>query len=88
MGILKKFKSIDMYGMPVGVNYRGSDTYKTKLGALGTLLTWICVLGYGISKIILLVNKSEPSKNSLIEFDNESFDSILDVKDQSFKVFF
>ena len=34
----------DIYGHPVGVNYRGSGSYKTKRGALCTLATLILVL--------------------------------------------
>ena len=34
----------DIYGQPVGVNYEGSDTYKTKLGALITFLTYGLIL--------------------------------------------
>ena len=29
----------DIYGHPIGVNYQGSDKFKTVLGALCTLLT-------------------------------------------------
>ena len=35
--------SKDIYGHPVGINYRGSDSYQTKMGALCTLATLIVV---------------------------------------------
>ena len=35
---------LDFYGHPVGVHYRGSGTYKTKLGALCSLITVVLVL--------------------------------------------
>ena len=34
----------DIYGQPVGVNYEGSDTFKTMLGALVTFLTYGLIL--------------------------------------------
>ena len=34
----------DIYGQPVTVNYMGSDTFKTKLGAFVTLLTYALML--------------------------------------------
>ena len=35
---------LDFYGHSVGVHYRGSGTYKTKFGALCSLLTVVLVL--------------------------------------------
>ena len=32
---------LDMYGHTIGVHYRGRDAYKTKLGALVTLATYV-----------------------------------------------
>jgi hypothetical protein len=32
-------KSMDIYGEPVGLNYKGSGTYNTYLGALLTFFT-------------------------------------------------
>lgn len=34
----------DIFGHPITVNYRGSDTYKTRLGAFCTLATLVLVL--------------------------------------------
>ena len=33
----------DIYGHPIGVNYKGSDTYRTKLGALFTITAYVLV---------------------------------------------
>ena len=35
----------DMFGQPIGVNYRGDDHFKTKLGACISILTYIVILG-------------------------------------------
>ena len=34
----------DIFGQPVGVNYEGSDSFKTKVGALITVLTYLVML--------------------------------------------
>ena len=40
MGILTdKFIGLDSYGVPVTVNYRGDDTYKTRFGAMLSIIT-------------------------------------------------
>ena len=70
MSCSKKFMSIDMYGHPVGVNYKGSDAYKTRLGALVTLLTYLLIGTYAGFKIVKLVTKDDPEKASLIEVLN------------------
>ena len=51
MGIVKLFKSVDIYGHPVGVNYRGDDAYKTKFGAIWSIYTFVTVMLYAITKL-------------------------------------
>ena len=83
---MKKFttalKSIDIFGHPVGVHYKGSSTYKTSLGSFMTLLSIIIV---GIYAQILItelatgdsqdemtrsvkINLSESGRHSLDDF--------------------
>ena len=38
------FKNLDIFGHPIRINYNGSDTYKTKLGALVTLLAYALLI--------------------------------------------
>ena len=42
------FVSLDMFGVPVAVNYRGRDTYKTRFGALLSLISIALVLTFAI----------------------------------------
>ena len=37
-GIVDFLVSLDMFGHPVGVNYKGSGVFQTKLGAFVTLV--------------------------------------------------
>ena len=34
----------DMYGFAIGLNYHGSGTYQTKVGALCTLVTYVFMI--------------------------------------------
>ena len=36
--------STDIYGQPITVNFEGSDVYKTKLGGLVSIATYILML--------------------------------------------
>ena len=46
--MLKFLKRNDAFGAPVGVNYKGNDTYQTKLGGCFTLISFILVVIYAI----------------------------------------
>ena len=34
----------DVYGTPIGVHYKGQDSFKTGLGALCTLATYVLIM--------------------------------------------
>ena len=40
----KFFLALDIFGHPIGVNYKGNDTYQTRLGAFFTLATYTFML--------------------------------------------
>ena len=42
--LLQYLVSKDIYGYQFKVNYMGDDTYKTKLGALWTIVTYAALL--------------------------------------------
>ena len=42
--IRESFLEQDIYGHGIGVHYRGSDAYKTNLGACCTLATYVLIL--------------------------------------------
>ena len=39
--MVKLFKSLDIFGHPIGVHYKGSETFQTHLGALCTILAYV-----------------------------------------------
>ena len=53
--MLEKLKSIDIYGHPVGVQYKGNRTHNTLLGSLFTILTSTMVLLFAASRMIEII---------------------------------
>ena len=56
----EKFQGIDKFGQSIGVFYRGSDVFQTKLGALCTLVVFGLVLSYLLFDIIQVYTMSHP----------------------------
>ena len=55
------FKTFDIYGEPVGVNFKGSNTYQTKMGATATLISYLLIMIYSAYLVTIIINKSESS---------------------------
>ena len=80
----EKFIGLDTYGVPVSVNYRGDDTYKTRFGALLSLISYFLLISFAIRKGIDLLDKSSPSisiTNEVIDYAND--DTQYNLLDQS-----
>jgi len=58
--LVRAFIGLDIYGHAVTVNYRGASSYKTKLGAFLTIITYVTFLTYAAVKSIRLVNLDRP----------------------------
>ena len=60
---LKRLEEImvgqDMYGHVIGVHYRGSGSYQTKLGAFVTLATYVLMV---VNMVTLLIAFKDGSK--------------------------
>jgi len=67
---MESFVSIDMFGHPVGVNYKGSEAYRTKVGALFSIIAYMIIGTYFGERVYRLVKKDQPDKASLIEVLN------------------
>ena len=57
-GIIDYFVSLDVFGHSVGVNYKGSGVYKTKLGAFVTLVTQSLMIFNLVTASIAFFNRS------------------------------
>ena len=60
-------KSFDSYGVPITVNYRGNDTYRTAFGAILSIMAGIVVLAYAAVQSEQLVLRNGPSITNTIE---------------------
>ena len=63
----KKIRSIDIYGSPVMIKYRGDEFYKTKIGSLATVITMAVMLSFGFQKFIRWINRERPE---IVSFTN------------------
>ena len=57
---LSFFKNQDVFGEPVTVNYNGESTYKTWIGALGSLSIKIFIAIFAATQVIDLFNYKDP----------------------------
>lgn len=56
--------SFDIFGHPVGVNYRGEDTFKTRFGAFCTLAVYILTVVNLTTLIKAYTNQSKLEKST------------------------
>ena len=62
--LFKKFKSLDIFGSPITLSYKGEDSYRTMTGAAITFAI-ICVMScYTAIKVTTLILKQDPYVNS------------------------
>ena len=59
------FKSIDIYGHPIGVHYKGNSTFQTKLGSLMTLFSFVFVTIYAAILVTELTTGESQEVQSL-----------------------
>ena len=57
--MLDRLKSIDGYGHPVGVLYKGGTTHNTLFGSVFTLLTTALILIFATSRLIEMMDHSD-----------------------------
>jgi hypothetical protein len=69
--MIKKLVNIlDIYGQPIGVNYKGQTSYKTKVGALLSLIT----MGVGLALTGIKIKQ-------MVEKDNSNVIQLTNTKD-------
>ena len=54
-------RKVDMFGHPIGINYKGSEVYNTALGGAISILVYILTLSLTITAISELVSMREPT---------------------------
>ena len=63
----KAFINQDIYGYKMGVNYKGMDSYKTKMGAFCTLAGYILILAYSMTLFIAFFDNSNQLETTQIK---------------------
>ena len=61
-----KIKGFDSYGVPVSLNFRGEDTFKTTIGGIVSIFAFILISLYSISQASVIINRGNTTINSNI----------------------
>jgi hypothetical protein len=76
----KIVNAFDIYGQPIGVNFKGESSYKTKVGALMSLLTFGLGLALAGSKIMQMAAKDNANIQQLtntLDLFSDSFSQTI-----------
>jgi hypothetical protein len=57
LNLYDKFRSLDIYGEPVALNYKGKGSYNTGCGAFYTIITFILMLFFAVKQVNQLINR-------------------------------
>ena len=57
---IKYLVSLDAYGEPVTLNYKGSSTFKTGFGAFFTIVLRVFILIFGVFSLIEVLQYEDP----------------------------
>ena len=58
------FRSLDKYGHPIALTYKGDASYKTLIGGLLTIATRIGVIAFLMIEIMSVISKTSTITNS------------------------
>ena len=57
---LKFLTSLDAFGEPVSLNYKGETSFKTSIGAFFTIVLRLFIFGYGLFMLIGVLQYDDP----------------------------
>eukprot|EP00347_Sterkiella_histriomuscorum_P008160 403346153 len=84
-----KIRSIDMYGQPFQLTFKGEKTFKTMIGAVITMMVLVSMISYIGFKLNIMFNRSDIKTSRLVMNDAQSDDpSITNVYDLGFDIAF
>ncbi len=67
--ILSYIVSVDSFGEPISVNYKGDSSYKTLIGALATIVLKTFVLVYASIQLIGLFEYADPDITQYVIYE-------------------
>ena len=53
-------RSLDIFGASIGLNYKGANTFSTKIGGLFTLLLYTLIMSLAVEDFIVLFSNTSP----------------------------
>ena len=86
--MLKFLKSIDIYGHPIGVLYKGQTTHKTHFGSLLSILTTAVVLAYSLQEFIGMITHDNQQENTRFIIADMNEQGKVSFDDHNFTMIF
>ena len=63
--MIKLIKKIDIFGHPIGVQFRGQETHPTLCGSLCSLFTIVCVMIFAAAQLYATLNHMNQEVSSI-----------------------
>ena len=63
--LLKNFKKIDKFGVPIQLRYKNEEHYQTNCGAIATLLSYASIFLFVYSMVGDIIRKESNVKDAL-----------------------
>ena len=80
------FKSIDIFGHPISVNYRGEDTFKTRLGAFFTIVVYTLMIFNLVQLSIAYVDGSKQEEKNRVQLFDRNQAGPFNLAENHFEV--
>ena len=71
-----KCLNLDVYGKPISLTFHGSDSFKTRVGAIITIMAAVFLVGFGAFRLIAYNNSKKIVYIALHEDDLEKFTDV------------
>ena len=70
-----KVKKTDRFGVPILLNYKGENSYKTTIGGIWSIIINAILAAYSIVLLMQMINRDGSVINSTIKVKNLMYDS-------------
>ena len=77
---------LDMYGHPIGVHYKGSDTYQTQIGSLLTIVTYVVMIINLVTLLTAFNDGSEQQEKTSTNFVDSFVTDAYGLKEHNFDI--
>ena len=71
--LLGRVRSFDIFGEPVGLNYKGDSNFKTLLGAFFSILLQSFILFFTLGEFLDLIDHNNPQITQVSDIDSTFF---------------